>query len=214
MSTKFIIPFYESPSDSHCFQACLKMVLGHISPDWDLTWQELDKISGHSDDKWTWQGSALLYLAERGYKVVNIENLDYLAFAKKGEKYLAEIWTPKVFDIQRKYSDLDREQKIAKKLVKNSTVKLINKEVIFSDIISLMENNYDVMVSINPYTIREEEGYSSHMVVVLGFTDNSVIWHDPGPPGKGSITSPRGLFEKSMTKPEKEDGNIIGIKQV
>lgn len=214
MNFKLDIPHFESPDDNHCFQACLKMILKYLISEKNFSFKKLDEISKHIPNKWTWQGASLLYLADLGFQVVNIENLDYELFAKKDGEYLKTIWTPEVFEAQSKFSDLEQEQIIAQKLIINEKIKLINKDISLDDIIDLINNDYVVMVSINPYVIRKEKGYSSHMVVIDGIEENYIIWHDPGPPGEKSKKTDFYLFEKSITKPEKEDGNIIGVKKI
>lgn len=212
MNLKLNIPFFESPDNNHCLQACLKMVLKHLMPEKEFSYSDLNKISKHIPDKWTWQGASLLYLTDLCFQVVNIENLNYKLFAKKGGEYLKTIWAPEVFEAQSKFSDLEQEQIIAQKLIINEKIKLINKDISLDDIINLINNDYIVMVSINPYVIRKEKGYSSHMVVINGIDDNHMVWHDPGPSGEKNKRTTISLFEKAITKPAKEDGNIIGIK--
>ena len=111
------IPFFESPDDSHCFQACFKMALSYWLPNKKFSMEKLDRISNHIDKKWTWQGSTILYLAKKGFKLINIENLDYEQFSKKGEEYLKIIWSQETFKIQKKYSDLASQKNFSQYLV-------------------------------------------------------------------------------------------------
>jgi hypothetical protein len=206
------IPFFESCDENHCFQACLKMVLAYWLPNREFSFEELDKLSGHKAGKWTWQGKTILYLIENDFEVVNIENLDYQALAEKGEKYLTSIWTKEVFNIQKKYSDLAFEQQVAQKLIKNKKIILKQNEAEIEDIFDLFNKNYTILVSVNPYTIRNEDGYASHMVVITSLDEKNIIIHDPGPPGFLNKKINRNVFEKAMTKPAKEDTNILAIK--
>jgi hypothetical protein len=206
------IPFFESKDNNHCFQYCLKMVLAYWLPDKKFSLKELDKITGHVWGKWTWQGQAILHLIDNGFEIVNIENLDYESFSREGESYLRSIWDKETFSVQKKYSNLTKERKVAKLLTQSNKVNLINKEVTIKDITNLIKKGYLVLVSINPYALRKEEGYSSHLVVITKLLKNSVVFHDPGPPGISNKKVSYKIFEKAMTKPAKADGNILAIK--
>lgn len=213
-SSKQIIPFFKSIDKVHCFQSCLKMALVYWFPKKTYTWQELEKMTNHAKDMWTWQGYALLYLAKHGFVVVNIENLDYKLFAKNGPSYLKSIWSKHTYGIQASHSDFHKEQNIARKLVRNKNINAIYKEVQLDDAIHLMKNGYIVLVSVNPYILRGKKGYASHMIVLTKVSKHFVFFHDPGPPGEADKKIQRTVFEKSMSKPAKEDGNIIGIKKL
>ncbi|PJE64268.1 MAG: hypothetical protein COU90_03565 [Candidatus Ryanbacteria bacterium CG10_big_fil_rev_8_21_14_0_10_43_42] len=208
------IPFFESTDNLHCFQACLKMVLAYWTPNKEYTFKKLDEISSHTEGKWTWQGSSLLYLAKNKFDIINIENLDYSLFARDGKEYLKTIWSDDIYKTQDIYSNLNKEQEIAKQLIKNKNIKLQNKEIQFSDILYLFDDGYIILVSVNPCTLRGEEGYSSHMVVITDIQENTVTFHDPGPPGEPHKSISRDIFKSAITKPLKEDGNVIGLKYI
>ncbi len=175
--------------------------------------QKLDALSGHLPNKWTWQGLSLLFFAQQGFDVINIENLNYKKFARLGKSYLRTIWNTETYTIQRKYSDLTREQSIARALIRQKNIKLVfHKNITLAQATSLMRKGYVVLVSVNPYTLRGEQGYASHTVVLTGSTRSHIIYHDPGPPGYKHKKISKYIFEKAMTKPAKDDGNIIAIK--
>ena len=207
------IPFYKNlKSDKHCFQACLKMILKFCFPRKNYSFSFLDKISKHRRGKWTWQGASLLYLASIGFEVVNIENLNYKLFAKEGEKYLRHIWDQLTFNIQKRFSDLNSEQKIAKLLVASSSVKLLNKQASVKDVRHYFKRGYLVMVSVNPFALLRRAGYASHSVLVKDINTQYITFHDPGlPPLKNRKISLR-LFEKAMTPPLKNDTNVMAVK--
>ena len=39
------IPYFKQPDNTHCFQACLKMILKYFFPEKEFTYEELDEIS-------------------------------------------------------------------------------------------------------------------------------------------------------------------------
>lgn len=207
------IPFYPNLKDNlHCLQACLKMVLKYYFPKKNYSYLELDKISRHVKGKWTWQGSSLLELSKLGFEVVNIENLDYCKFAEGGEHHLKTIWTPEVFNLQKKFSDLKQEKSIASKLARNKNIKLINRQVRLGDIENYFSKDYIVLASVNPCVFQKQNCYASHLVVVVNINSKIVTFHDPGLPPQENRTVPRKIFEKAMIPPWKEDTNVIALK--
>jgi hypothetical protein len=207
------IPFYSNLKDNnHCLQACLKMVFKYYFPKENYSYSKLDKITKHKKGMWTWQGASLLALADRGFDVVNIENLDYKKFSKKGENYLKEIWNEEVFETQKKFSDLKQEQNIAGKMMENKKIKLLNRDLKFSDVESYFNEDYLVLVSVNPCVFENKKCYWSHIVLIIDIDEKWVTFHDAGlPPIKDRKISRR-KFEKAMTKPFKPDTNLIALK--
>ncbi len=214
MEISLKIPFYTNLKDNnHCFQACLKMILKYYFPERNYSFKELDKFSRHSKGKWTWQGSSLLMLSKMGFEVINIENLDYKKFARNGNKYLKTIWSKEVFNIQDQFSNLNKEQKISKRIVKEREIKLINKEASLQDIEKYFDEKFIVAVSVNPCVFVKKECYSSHLVLITGIHKNTITFHDPGLPAKENYRVNKILFKKAMTKPWKEDTNLIAVRR-
>ncbi|MEX0918742.1 MAG: hypothetical protein WDZ85_02125 [Candidatus Paceibacterota bacterium] len=207
------IPFYKNTKDdTRCLPACWRMVLKYYLPNKNYPYHILDPLIGHKPKQWTWQSQGLLYLANLGFEVVNIENLDYKKFVRQGKKYLAQIWSKEVFEVQEKYSDLDNEQIQARKLIKNPLIKLINKKISISDIERYFYDGFLVMISINPYVLERKKGYASHLVLITAIEDNNITFHDPGLPPIKNRKVGRKTFIKAMSKPWKEDNNLIAVK--
>ncbi len=162
----------------HCVQACLKTLLHYFDMP-VLSFKELDKITGHDPDKFTWMSKALLWLASKRLHVLHIENLDYVMFSKQGEKYLKNIWDAETFKVQDQYSNLKAGQKDAAKLVASKNITLLNKRLNVSEIKSLFKMGNFVMLSINPNVLKDKNNYGSHLVVVAGFKNGKVRLCDP-----------------------------------
>ncbi|MDD2935211.1 MAG: hypothetical protein PHX25_01930 [Candidatus Pacebacteria bacterium] len=207
------IPFYPNLKDNnHCLQACLKMVLKYYFPNKNYSFSKLDKMTMHVKGMWTWQGASLLALAGMGFEVINIENLDYKKFSKRGKNYLKEIWTEEVFETQKRYSDLNQEQKIAGKMIESEKIRLVNRGVNFSDLENYFKKDYLVLVSVNPCVFENKKCYWSHIVLITDINDKWVTFHDVGLPPIENRKISRKKFEKAMTKPWKPDTNLIALK--
>ncbi len=40
------VPFFANPDDTHCFQACIKMMFAYFEPEKEFSFDYLDKLSG------------------------------------------------------------------------------------------------------------------------------------------------------------------------
>jgi len=174
-----------------------------------ISYKNLDKITGNKPQQWSWQGSILLWLNKLGYDVVNIENLDYKKFSEEGEIYLKRLWPQNVFEAQKNNSDLGRERKIAKELLKQK-VRLINRRIDDKLISKYFNSGYKIIVSINPLVLAKKSGYWSHMVIINNITDKKIIFNDPGLPAIKNRVANKKLFLKAVDKP---DSNLIAIKR-
>lgn len=169
-------------------------------------------MSGHKKGKLTWQGTSLLALSKMGFKVVNIENLDYKKFTAQGESYLRSIWQEKVFNIQNQYSNLKQEQRVAEKLIRDKNISLIKRRVEIEDADYYFKKGYLVLVAINSAVLAGKKEYWPHIVVLTGIDARNVAFHDPGlPPIKNKKVS-KGLLRKAISPKWREDATLIAIK--
>jgi len=175
----------------HCFQACLKMVLGYFEDNYSF--KQLDKISGFKKDKWTWSTKTLLYLSKH-YKVIDISGFDFKRFAQDGQEYLKWYYSPDVYKKQNKYSDFNQEQKLTKKLIKTK-VKIIKKDPRVNDIKKY--KNYLAVVYINDRILKGLRGYNNHSVVVTEISDKYVYFNDPGLPARKNKAK-KSLFNRAI----------------
>ena len=110
----YSVPFYaNTPDDTHCFQAALRMMLKYFLPDKEFSWEELEKRTAKVEGLWTWTMAGLLWLKENDFDIVNIEPFDYARCAKEGGGYLIELWGKDVGESQIAHSDIPQELKFA-----------------------------------------------------------------------------------------------------
>ena len=179
-------------------QASLKIVLSELFPKKKFSFTYLDRVTHHKKGRWTWEGSGLLWLASKHVSVVTVGDFDYRKFAKEGKKYLKNIYKEKGrFEIEDKMADLDFEQKVAQKLIRDKRVMLVNKKVTLKDLKEYLDNGYYIMASINPLKLTGEKGHVGHTVVVLSI-DDIVTFHDAGLPAKAYCEVDKKLFSKAL----------------
>jgi len=207
----FDVPFYPNTQDNtHCFQATFRMVLKFFWPEKEFSYEELDKITAKIEGLWTWQMAGLLWLNEHGFEVRDIEIFDYSQFAEQGGDYLIDFFGKEVGESQIRHTDIKQEIKYAEIFAKK-----INSEVripTIKEILQLLENDYVVICNVNSHTLNNNEGYAGHFVVIKGFTNDSLIVHDPGLPPQENRMVDFNTFEKAWAYPSEKTKNIMAFK--
>ena len=207
------IPFYQNTKDNtHCVQAALKSVLKFHFPKKHYSFTYLDRVTAHKKGLWTWNSALLIFLARMGFQVINIENFNYKKFAQAGEKYLQKTWSKEVFETQKKFSDFQNEQRLARKLTFSKNIHMKQRPTTLRDLFVLFKKQYTILCGINPYVLDRQKGYAGHIVILITINKNSVTFHDPGlPPQKNRKVSLR-LFFRAMGYPTKDSAALTAIK--
>lgn len=194
--------FPNSTDGNHCVQACLQTLLDHFSLQVP-TLEELDVITDHKPGKYTWMSQALIWLASLDFQIIHVEDLDYVDFAKQGKVYLRKLYSKEVFSVQDQMSDLDLEQDLAVRLIKDRSIQIINSRWNIEEIKTFLGSGYVPLVSVNPLVFDNLPGYAAHLVVVCEF----LIGHDSKEkmvricdPDRGFLEVSADLFQRAMDK--------------
>lgn len=208
------IPFYANTRDNtHCVQAGLKSVLKFFFPREQFSFRKLDRISAHAKGKWTWNSAWMLYLARRGFEVIDIGGgFRYETFARSGEQYLRRLWSEKIFAEQRRFADLKQEQRRARTLIRQRNIRLVNRPATLHDIQRLFRDGYVLLCRINPFVLENKNVYGSHTVILTDVQKSFVRFHDPGlPPRKNRKVALR-TFLRAMNYPNKQAASFVAVR--
>lgn len=205
------IPFFENtPDNTHCFQAALKMGLKFFWPEKEFSWEELEIMTAKKEGLYTWQFAGLLWLKRNGFEAINVEDFDNERFIEIGGKYLIERLGEEVGRKQIEKSDIAQEVKLTKEFIKE--IKIINKIPTGDDIKKLLKDKFFIICNVNARILKNREGYSGHFTVVKGYNEDGFIIHDPGLPGIKNQRISFELFEKAWAYPVENAKNIIAFK--
>jgi len=205
------MPYFKQPDNTHCFQACLKMVLKYFFPEKNFTFEELDKLSDKPKDKWSWSCAALAELKNMKLKVKHYSTFDYNNFVKNGAKYIRKTYEKEIAEKMIEMSDINSEIENAKDMIKEDIFEL--KELTFEDIEKWFKENYTILLLINSKIINNETGYSGHFVVLTNFDKDSVFINDPSiKHGSKNRKVNKDLFIKAWIFPKREN-DVILIKK-
>lgn len=205
------IPFYPNKkTDTHCVQAALRIVLKYFLPDKHFSFAELDTITGHEPHLWTYPYKMYLWLAQNGFEVLHTEQFPVDTFAAEGVKFLKRFWEPSVYAIQKQYSDFSAARRDAQKALRHPSVTFQNRRGTLARAIEQLKKGYMVLIRVNPYTLRSEEGSGSHIVVVTHVTARHIWLHDPGLPPQKNRRVTHTRMKKAMYG---DDTLVIAIRK-
>ena len=92
MGLNYDAPFIgNTPDDQHCLQAAHMMIAKFFIPDFKISWEEWDQLTGYEEGKGTWASTGLLWFRNQDFEVEHWSLFDYAAFIREGRDYLLKI---------------------------------------------------------------------------------------------------------------------------
>lgn len=144
----------------------------------ELTWEELEELTGYTPDRAAWTVKALVDMLDMGFDIKMIEPFDYRRYLKEGESYLHDFFTPEeVSWFLERSNILDISPLIPKFLER---VKYICRQVSLADIDEMLDEQRLVTVTVNSRKLNDSDGFVSHMLLVTGRKGDNFIAHDSG----------------------------------
>jgi len=211
MKTDKNVPFYaNTPDNTHCFQAVLKMASKYFWPGEDYSWEELEKITAKKDGLWTWPMSGLFWLSKRGVELVCVEMFDYEKFIQLKGRYLLEEYGEEVGKAQIENSDIEQEIEVAEEFVKMVTIKKDIPEI--DDLKDFLTQDYLLICNVNSNKLNNRDGYTGHFILIKGFDDDNFYIHNPGLPAAENQSVGYSLFEKAWAYPNDKAKNVFAFK--
>lgn len=205
------VSFFSNTSDNtHCFQACVAMILKYFLPNKEYSWSQIEQTTNYHKGLWTWPMAGMIHLKKMGFDVISMEDFDYEKFASFGEKYLYERVDKKVAKEQIKHSDILGEVNYAKEFIR-----LFSKQIQIptnQDIHRLLSEGYLVICNVNGLKLRGLEGYEGHFILLFGYDEKNFYLHDPGLPPKKNLYVPFEIFSKAWAYPTQREKNLIAFK--
>lgn len=206
------IPFYgNTPDNTHCNQAGMKMILGYYFPKENFTWEQLEEFTGKKPGKWTWPMKGWLYLAERGLDVTYYGTFDYSAFVTDAENYLLTRYGKEVGEAQITNSDIPYEVSVSKSLLE----KIVQEKRIptIEDIKEFISQGCLLLCNVNYYPLYGKPGYAGHFVLIYGIDEQFVYLQDPGLPPNPNAKIPLTNFVSAWSYSGDENKGLTVIRR-
>lgn len=210
-SLRYDVPYFRNtPDDTHCFQASLRMVLKYFWPNRGFSWDELDAITAKQKDLWTWPMAGLTWLKSNNFDVVDIEDFDYAKFLAAPEEYLTHKFGEDTAREQIIHSNINTELENTRQFLK--AVRVENRQPDIQEIRQFLKDGYLVIANVNAEALNDRSGFVGHFVVVIGADDDELILHDPGLPGEENRHVSFGTFMKAWAYPNDGAKNLMAIR--
>jgi hypothetical protein len=172
------IPFFKNDRDGdQCMQVAMKSVIKYYL-DQDYSLRELDKLTQRSENQWTWTPQIVASLHKLGLEVQYFSTIDAQRFVDD-RSYFFDHYGNSAADFAE-VIDLD--------VVINSITEVVekdlfeNKKVEISEIESAIDKGSTPMLLINWNILAGEDSeYQGHLVVVTGYDEDHLYYHEPGP---------------------------------
>lgn len=171
------VPFIPNPNN-RCLPATIGMVLGYFMPERKFTMHELEKFCGYEDDKATWPITSMLNLHKLGFQLRWIEDFDHNAFTKNPKTYLRSILDDEAFTWQVAHGNLEQEAARMKQYVAEG-LPIEQRKGTKKDIEQLLNEGWLVRLEVNGLPLSDKSGYDGHSILVIGYSDNEAIIHNP-----------------------------------
>lgn len=192
----------------HCVQACLQMLLHYFAKP-VLSLEELDAITVHDPNKFTWMNDALVWLTTQGISGEFVEHFDYHRFIDEGEIYLKTLWDKDTFNTQKEFSDFEYERRSSRRM-QDAGIRQLNMRPTIELIRQRHVDGYFIMASVNQFILEGRDGYGSHMVVISNISDIAITIFDPDK--KEPYDVPLDTFARSCI--DKSDAQVLFFRLV
>jgi hypothetical protein len=196
------IPFYpnqatpQHPDGLYCQEMSLKMILGYFLPNKTFSTKQLEEITGMKPEKAAWEMPFSIWLIDHGFEVKHYAPFDYQAFKNEGMDYIRRTYGDDVADWQIENSDIETALELIDEYI--SKVKIIKSKPTLGNIMKQMEQGYLVRAQVDSGLLNGTGKYVGHSVVVTGYDNDSIWFHDPGLPATKNRKASRTDFQKAM----------------
>jgi len=178
MDMRLDIPFYPNTEDGNqCFQVAMQVVLKHFSNK-EYSLSELDELTQRKPGKWTWTPQIVPVLHDLGLDI-RFFSATSLEPYLEGKPFIHRHFG-KDAEVMLKYTDVDILVNSIKKLLRYDLFE--KRKLTFEEIEQHIIQGHVPLVIIDFNKLVEREGpYQGHFVVITGFDDEFVYYHESGP---------------------------------
>ena len=194
------IPFYKNDEDGNqCLQVATRSAIKHfLNKDYSL--EELDRLTGKKANFWTYTSQIASVLHDVGLKI-KYYSKEALEPFLEGESYLRKHYG-KNADKILKFTNVPTVVESIENLLTYDIFK--QKKISLSSIEEEIKKGYVPIVLIdNNIIIKKDDYYQGHAVVITGFDNEFIYYHDSGP---SNPTSNKRIDKKIFIKAMDSNG--------
>lgn len=208
MLMKIEIPFYSNlKDDTHCYQACLKMVMKHLFPDKRFSFSKLDRITKKEKGKGTWPMAGAVAMRKMGLKVMVFSGLDHRKFSKDAQGFILKEYGKDAHSIISENGSLDIAMEDSQEMIRMGLYRFRKLSIL--EIEKFLSRGYMVILNISHRHIADHDEEFGHYVIMTGFDSKNIYVHDPGLPPREDIGIPKPRFRRAWKHRKGEHETII-----
>jgi hypothetical protein len=171
------IPFFKNSDENQCGQVAAKSAIKYFLNK-DISLEELDRLTKHKGNFWTYTPQLVPMLYELGLNVKYFSKAE-LEPLLKGESYFRKHFGKDAENIL-KYSDMEAIAWSIKTMQKYNLFEL--RVPGFEEIEKHVEEGHLPILLVNANIISGKNGlYQGHYLIMTGFDDKYAYCHDSGP---------------------------------
>jgi len=197
------VPFVANTTDdTHCLQAAYMSVAKYFDPDFTISMEEWSSITGYEEGLGTWANAGLVWFKENGYDVKHYELFDFEEFIRRPKEYMIEVHGEEAGNWGFEHTNIPAEIERMKSLIDSGITEKRRPSV--EDIKRFIDDGYLVRVTVNCGTLDGTDEYVGHAIVVTGYNDRYIQFHDPGLPPVPNRQATTEEFEAAWSDQERE----------
>ena len=201
-----------TPDFKGCFKAVLLMAMRAAPHAAIPSMSELSDLLNDPVGKYSWPFAGLSYLDSLGFETIFWSELSISALAKDPEVELLRHYGEEVGRDQIENSDLEQLIESAKEFLGKPNSQVKTNFPKFSDVKGLLEDGFYLNFEVNQKLLQGDPGYVGHGIFVFGYTNQSVIAHNPGPPPVVNSEIPWYTLDRAWSVPNESGRILIGMK--
>lgn len=172
------IPYVSAPENA-CALACYTMTAKYYFP--NVTFEEIAKISGWSEDYVVWPFKFWKWIMDKGIKVVDYDLIDYKNWSKHGIFWLEKSVSKKEFAwLNENSKNLNLIQKEIEIVLNHRKFVHKKEKPSFETLKSAIDQRCVCEVVLDSGTLNNENWFSLHRVVVTEVSNDKITFNDPG----------------------------------
>lgn len=195
-----------------CFHACVQMIMRTQKTAEVFSFADIDKILRRKPGKYSWEYAVLTELVKRKFDVKLIQTFNLERFIDNPEDYLIEYFGEEAGKNQIENSQLDEVIEDAKNFLSSGCEVVQNRVPNLEDVRDLLKEGYFLIPIINQKILQSDPGYVAHSIVLFGFSNRGVRFHNPGPPATRASEIDWTLFEKAWSSPSESARSLIAVR--
>lgn len=175
------VPFVtNTPDDTHCLQAAYMSIAKYFDKDFAVPMDEWAALTGYEEGKGSWANAGPVWFIKNGYEVKHYETFDFEAFIDHPKEYMIKQHGVEAGTWGYENTNIPAEIERMKALVASGVVE--RREPTMADVKNFIDQGYLVRITINWNALTDEDGYAGHAIVITGYNDTYIQFHDPGLP--------------------------------